>query len=76
MSTKAQKGCPPDWQQQVLEKKKELLGKGGPLFGLVLPRTWFYELNTYQQELRKLLGVPRVAFEGTSIARMEEPKTE
>lgn len=70
-----QVGCPKDWQQQVIEKKKELQSNG-PLFGLVLPKAWQAELNSFQQQLRPLLGVPRVAFEGTSIAAMERPVEE
>ena len=69
---KATNGCPPDWQQQAMKKKEELQANG-PLFGIILPAAWAPELSAFQQEIRKLLHVPRVAFSGSTVAAMEEP---
>lgn len=71
---------PSDWQAQALKAKGEIVSKDPTkeVFGLSLPTEWKHELIPFVRsgELRKLLKVKAIAFEGKKITAFEAPKQE
>lgn len=67
---------PEDWQQQAMRAKAQM-ERDDPsrvVWGLVLPVAWKTELRPRQVDVRRLLGVKAITFDGKKIERLEPPE--